>query len=613
MNIGIEIDNSELFKQTFLQAFIGLSLTNEEGQFLEVNETICQLLGYTSDELKSLTIHDVTHPDDVADHLSFFSRLIKCEITNYQTEKRYINKTGNVIWVVTNISRVKDSNILIAQIKDITEQKQKEETYKEKEAHYHLMTEYSTDLIMRHDPSGKAFCISPSAKEILGYDPEELMGVSPYDDRFMHPDDLRQTITSHQQISYTGKITKVRYRIRKKKGVYTWLESTAKGIFNKTTNQLEEIITVSRDCTDHVMNDIKLKESEERYRTIVESSIDAIGIHDLEGNFVYANPSALKLFGETEVIGQHVYNFVTREGRDKFDQRMAEFDQMNKFTNRLVDYKVKRYDGSIREVEVMTDKIIYKGKPAVQFIARDITEQKKYEDFIHKADKLNVVGELAAGVAHEIRNPLTTIKGFIQLFQAKHSCYEQYFQLINSEFERVEAIIYEFLTLAKPHKEIIFKEENIFQILEEVVTLENANALLKNIEIDYKPVQETVLICCDKRSLKQVFINVLQNALEATSEKGKIEIAVEKKNNQLVEISFKDNGCGIPKHLIDRLGEPFYTLKEKGTGLGLMVSFKIIENHRGAVLINSEEGEGTTVTIQIPLCGDCPQISMGNV
>lgn len=727
MHLDVEIDNEELYKQTFHQAFVGMTLTNEEGKFLEVNEMFCNMLDYSKEQLKPLSFQEVTHPDDLPKNLMLLEKLINWEISTYQIEKRYICKGGQVIWAITNVARVKDSHVIIAQIQDITKLKQKERMFKEKEASYHLMTEYSTDLIMRHHPNGEAFCVSPSSKELLGYESHELIGISPYDLTMIHPDDLPRTIESHQQIPYERSISKIRYRVRRKTGDYTWIESTAKGIFNKKNNQLEEIVTVSRDCTDHVSSDVelkkakekleksnelinnifdsitdgflsldyngniiylnnkvkqalnvnrreiigkkvwsefpflkgtefeqnffkaihkqvptqyekfseefngwlevrlypkkeiisisltditqrkkfeqKLKESEQRYRTIVESSKDGIGIH-IDDKFVFANQAFLNQMGAThfnEVINQPVHKFLPPEEQKKFDERMNRSKEQKTIQSRFSTYTVKLCNGSFRDVEVTADKIIYNGKPATQFIARDITERKSYDQFLHKVDKLKVVGELAAGVAHEIRNPLTTIKGFIQFFQSTREYNQEYFNIINTEFQRMEEIIYEFLTLAKPHHEINFKKENLCNILKEVITLENTNAILKNIELHFKYDLDMTLLYCDKNSLKQVFINIFQNAIEATSENGKIEISIKKQNNNLIEINCKDNGCGIPKHLIHRLGEPFYTLKEKGTGLGLMICFKIIENHNGSISINSEEGVGTTVSIQLPV------------
>ncbi|WP_096200558.1 PAS domain S-box protein [Bacillus sp. FJAT-45350] len=341
-----------------------------------------------------------------------------------------------------------------------------------------------------------------------------------------------------------------------------------------------------------------LIESEKRYRTIVESSSDAIGIH-CDEKLVYVNSAFLQQFGakdESEIIGKCVKDFLLPESYKVFKSKLVEMEN-DKSKKVFSNYKVKTLDGEIRKYESTSASIYYKDKLAVQFINRDVTEKKKYEEFLQKSDKLSVVGELAAGVAHEIRNPLTTIKGFIQLFKIYQEFNEEHFTLIETELNRVERIIYEFLTLAKPHQGMNLAENDLSIILEEVLTLEKTSAILKGIEIDLNVVGPTPLIC-DSNALKQVFINILQNSIDAVESNGKIVIdVIQNIKDSSISIQFKDNGCGIPKDRIHKLGEPFYTLKEKGTGIGLMVSFKIIENHQGSIHISSEEGEGTTVEV----------------
>lgn len=600
MNIDAEMNEEELYKQTFELACIGMTLTNEDGIFLEVNETFCNMLGYSKEQLKKLSYHDVTHPDDLPSDVMLRSKIKNYELSTYQIEKRYICKNGNIVWASINVSRVKGSQMIIAQAMDITRKKEKEELYKWQEASYHLMAKYSTDLIMRHYPDGKAFSVSPSAKEIVGYEPHELIGSSPYDQMFIHPDDIPRTIESHKQVQLKL-LSKVRYRIRQKSGCYIWIESTVKGIFNKNTNQLEEIITVSRDCTDQVQYDTKLKKAKEKLEqsndlinNIFESITDGFLALDYKGNIIFLNRKAEQISQKNkhEVIGKKVW--------DKFPFLKGETFEKS-FLKTIKKQLPSQYEMYYEKLSVWFEIRLYPRKESVTLYFTDITQRKNNEEFLHKVDKLKVVGQLAAGVAHEIRNPLTAIKGFIQLFQTNREYNELYFDIMNTEFQRVESIIYEFLTLAKPHHENNYIEEDICKIVKEVVTLENTNAIFKNIELNLNYDEESTLIHCDKNALKQVFINIIQNAIEATNTKGKIEILIKKHNHDLIEIICQDFGCGIPKNLIHRIGEPFYSLKEKGTGLGLMICYKIIENHKGTILIDSEEGKGTIVSVRLPI------------
>ncbi|MRR42110.1 ATP-binding protein, partial [Bacillus anthracis] len=235
----------------------------------------------------------------------------------------------------------------------------------------------------------------------------------------------------------------------------------------------------------------------------------------------------------------------------------------------------------------------------IMIIVRDITERKKTEEWLNKSDTLAAIGQLAAGVAHEVRNPLTVIKGFIQLFQINKEDQEKYFDLMLSEIERIEAILQEFLSIAKTD-EISTEKKNIYQIFKNVVSLINTKAIMTNIQVELSTDSKDIIIECSENQLKQVFINILQNSIEAMPDGGRISIHIKEIGKYGIIISVIDKGIGIPAERIKRLGEPFYSTKEKGTGIGLMLSYKIIESHQGNISIMSEVGVGTTVTIYLP-------------
>lgn len=231
----------------------------------------------------------------------------------------------------------------------------------------------------------------------------------------------------------------------------------------------------------------------------------------------------------------------------------------------------------------------------------DITKLKKTEELLRKSDKLAVVGEMAAGIAHEIRNPLTTLKGFTQMLGMDVSEREKPFvDLMLSELNRIELITNDFMILAKPQA-IKYQHHDLKVILEHVLSIIEPQATFNNVEIESHLESQQVFVICDENQLKQVFINIIKNALESMPKAGKLTVVMERTQNHCVSIKIKDTGCGIPTHVIKRLGEPFYTLKEKGTGLGLMVSFRIIEAHHGSIEFTSKENAGTTVEIILPL------------
>jgi signal transduction histidine kinase len=223
----------------------------------------------------------------------------------------------------------------------------------------------------------------------------------------------------------------------------------------------------------------------------------------------------------------------------------------------------------------------------------------KMESMMNDAEKLGLLGELAAGIAHEVRNPLTTLKGFLQLMNSDLDDHKKSFiDLMLAEVDRIEMITDEFMSVARPHAPIN-KEENIISLLEQVKILLEPQALLKNVQVLFSTDHEIVLLNCGGNQLKQVFINIMKNAFDAMPTGGKLFIIARKKTDSVV-IQFIDEGIGMSDEVLAKLGEPFFTQKEGGHGLGIMMCNKIIDAHNGKLEIQSKVGGGTNFTIHLP-------------
>jgi two-component system sporulation sensor kinase A len=270
-----------------------------------------------------------------------------------------------------------------------------------------------------------------------------------------------------------------------------------------------------------------------------------------------------------------------------------------------VDVKLLTKKGVVI-IESSATKIKFEGQDAIQYIIRDVTDRKKYDEMASKSEKLTMVSKLAAGVAHEIRNPMTAIKGFIQLLKASKQYNEEYNDIMLEELNRVESIIQEFLTLAKPKIENSYHPKSLNQIIRHVTLLLDTHANYKNCRI-INEISDEITIFCEENGLKQVFINLIQNALESMS-KGTVKVTVEKRNEYGMVI-IEDEGCGIDEQSLARLGEPFYSTKQTGTGLGLMISYRIIEQHQGHISFASKVGVGTKVEIALPYIKEPVNIS----
>jgi two-component system sporulation sensor kinase B len=219
---------------------------------------------------------------------------------------------------------------------------------------------------------------------------------------------------------------------------------------------------------------------------------------------------------------------------------------------------------------------------------------------LRQAEKLNVLSEMAASIAHEIRNPMTVIRGFMQLMNNNAQIpmdIRPYLKLIIEELDRAESIITGFLSLAKPQLERL-EPVSVLELIHNVVNVISPYALLHGVQIqvftDYSPCIET-----NPRKLSQVLINIIKNGIEAMTDGGLLKIEV-KEEEDIVLIKIIDSGIGMTKEELKRLGTLFYSTKTKGTGVGLMISYKIIESMNGRIEVSSEKGTGTQFTIIIP-------------
>ncbi|WCN36271.1 ATP-binding protein [Aneurinibacillus uraniidurans] len=234
------------------------------------------------------------------------------------------------------------------------------------------------------------------------------------------------------------------------------------------------------------------------------------------------------------------------------------------------------------------------------YLIEEMIQNKRIRQEIQRAEKMYIVGELAAAMAHEIRNPITVIQGFTQLFiknQIPENKRAEYLQLVVEELGRVELIITEYLSLAKPEKEAKTQIE-MGELVREVIMIIEPFGLLKNVEIQ-SAVPSPLYLSADPVKIKQCLINIMKNGIEAIEGNGVLRIHVEKKNNDLV-IEIHDTGIGMTPEETSQLGMPFYSTKKKGTGLGTMISYRIVEGLNGRINVTSEKGKGTCFSIILP-------------
>ncbi|OMP68191.1 ATP-binding protein [Domibacillus epiphyticus] len=355
-----------------------------------------------------------------------------------------------------------------------------------------------------------------------------------------------------------------------------------KGKYNGYVLTLKDVTELENKMTD--------------IQEVIDHSI-ILAYCDLEGFITSANDKFCELseYKKDELIGKHFYflgsNYYSREFYNDI------FGIISKGDRWKGELKQRTKNGLEYWIDVTIVPLMEDGKPnQYVVIQHDITSRKKTEELLLRSEKLSVIGELAAGVAHEIRNPLTSIKGFTQLMSTNN----EYQKIILDEIDRINVIVSEFMLLAKPHP-VHFAPRKIVPLLKHVISLLESEANLKNVQFHFHIKDHDTMVECEEHQLKQVFLNMMKNAMDAMPNGGKITISV-RRNKDRVEIGIADEGIGIPQDKMLKIGEPFYSSKENGNGLGLMMSFKIIQNHGGKYHIESQENKGTTFTISLPHC-----------
>ncbi|MBC9784424.1 PAS domain S-box protein [Heliobacterium chlorum] len=338
-----------------------------------------------------------------------------------------------------------------------------------------------------------------------------------------------------------------------------------------------------------------LRASEERfYKVFHENPAMVSMISVWDGVYFDVNQSWLSITGykREEVIGRSIFDLdfliSFNQSRDGF------FGETNKGCEIVFQTKEKERRNGLQSSSIIN----IDGKDYVLAITYDITDKKKMEKELSRLDRLNLIGQLAGGIGHEIRNPLTTVKGFLQLMHRKDELYDfqEYIELMISELDRANTIITDFLSLSKT-KSLFQSPEDINSIIQKMFPLLRAHAFAvdKQIDLELNTVSD---ILGDEKELRQLILNLVQNGLDASAPRQFVTIKTYMDESNVV-LEINDRGKGIPKEILDKIGTPFFTTKDRGTGLGLAVCYGIVERHRARIRVETSE-KGTSFIIAFP-------------
>lgn len=345
----------------------------------------------------------------------------------------------------------------------------------------------------------------------------------------------------------------------------------------------------------------ELRSMKEYLESFVGHTSDAIHVTDLNGVVLTVNKAFEAMFGwqSSDLAGQRLDNVP-----DGLEAEAADIEARVLRGEPVADFETVRLGKDGRPIDLsvtvsgIRDK--YGAIISIATISRNITARKQTEEVIRRSEKLSIVGQLAAGVAHEIRNPLTTLHGFAQFMKQKPLS-PAHIDLMMSELDRINFIVSEFLVLSKPQASR-YRPADLKEIVNDLLLFLDSHANMNNVQFETSfPESPVPKLICEPSQLKQVFLNILKNAMEAMEGGGVIRIELLHERGESLTVKVTDEGYGIPPEELHRLGEPFFTKKDSGNGLGLMVSQQIISNHKGTMTFRSELGVGTSVEVRLPL------------
>ncbi|SFT04153.1 nitrogen regulation protein NR(II) [Paenibacillus sp. BC26] len=360
---------------------------------------------------------------------------------------------------------------------------------------------------------------------------------------------------------------------------------------------------IRRQMTAYELNGISNNyriEVQKLQQFIDETPLGVIFV-DQQGTITHINEMAIHLLRDKvggkrrhELLGQPFTIMYDHIEKDVLGRLLYQALNGHRLTTEYVQEQGKMYVNSgICVRDMQNNEII-----GAALIAHDITELSRLRDEIGRMERLSLVGQMAASITHEIRNPMAVIRGFVQLMRERSPEHQQeYFRIVMDELDRANSIINDFLSLAQ--NRIIEKEScSLHDILNEIMPLLWADANLRGQSIELRLAERIPALMLNEKEMKQLILNLARNGMEAMDQHGVLTIQTES-HTDYVELRVNDNGSGIPKEKLERLFEPFFTTKSRGTGLGLPLCLSIIERHGGGIQVDSEEGIGTTFIVKI--------------
>ncbi len=598
-----------------------------------VNSAVSQWLGYSEDE--SLAMNPLSLLG--GESKKKFQEMVKDALTGnktlYSSEFEVRAKNGQSVWGLfhakINFKNGKPDTVQVF-AQDITERKKIEVACKESEERFQDLVESTSDWIWQVDQKAIYKYVSPKVKEILGYDPEEVLGKTPFD--LMPKQTVVDVRKAFEDLSKNKKafVGLENWNIHKN-GKLVLLETSGVPILDQDGN-LVGYRGIDRDITERKKADEAIRQNEKRLQNIINAMDDGIVLLGLDGRIIDCNQTTLKQYNlkREEIIGKEVTDFiVSTNQKNIIEETRATLQKTGKAR---VETQIFRKDYSPFFAEISLTRFYDENNSPVGLlgVARDITERKEAEDKLQEAqaklqvyaidlerlvgertkqlqdkERLAAIGQTAGMVGHDIRNPLQAIVS--ELYLARQVMVEapknsdtaevlESINLIQEQVEYINKIVSDLQDFARP----LNPEYEIVNLPDLLVIIFDATVLPETIKLNVD-VKGSLKLKTDPTFIRRALTNLVNNAVQAMPDGGELGLIAHKREECIV-ISVSDTGQGIPEHVKVNLFKPLMTTKAKGQGLGLAVVKRLVEALNGKVSFESEEGKGTKFTIELPSC-----------
>ncbi len=562
-----------------------------------------QMLGYSPEELEPClqTWEKLVHPDDKAAALRSINEQLQGKTANYEIESRMLTKSGDWKWILSRgwvVDRDEAGqplNMVGIHI-DVARLKQAEAAMLQSHQKFLKAFQYSPDpMTISTVSEGRYLEVNDAFIKNTGFKRHEAIGKTCHElNIYAYPQDRQRLFNLLKE---TGSVKDFIVDFRSKDG------AIRNYILSGEIIELDgepHFLSASKDITESKRIQDQIRLSEELFSKAFNTSPIPMVIINLDDNkFIMVNEAHCKCVGYSyeETIGRTPVEL----GIFADPSNLEQVDQMLLNHQSVRDREIRFYNrkGEPRLGLMSSENIVVDGKPCILGILVDITEQRKMETEMTRLDRLNLVGQMSASIGHEMRNPMTTVRGYLQLLQEREDYKpdKDYFDLMIEELDRANSIITEFLSLAK-NKMVDMTSQSLNCIINKSLPLIEASALIKNQYI-YQDLHDLPDLLLDKEEIHQLILNMLKNGLESMPSGGVITIRTFVENEKAV-LAIEDQGSGIEPDSLEKLGTPFFTTKEQGNGLGLAVCYRIAARHNASIDIETSP-KGTTFFISFPI------------